>query len=431
MAFIAANIPQSITTDSTGLVVPPFPIVPFIEGDGSGPDIWKSARRVLDAAVSSAYQTDRAISWKEVYAGAKAYAVEKSWLPEETLLAFKEFQVGIKGPLTTPIGEGMRSLNVALRKELDLYVCLRPISYFQGVPSPMLHPERINMVLFRENTEDVYTGIDYPYDSDKAIGLKKWLQEQHPDDYARLRFPETTAFGIKPISKDGSYRMIQAAMDYAIKEHHRQITLVGKGNIMKYTEGAFTRWAYEYAEEHYAEYVYTQRQWKQAVKELGEAAANQQKNEALNSGRIYINEILTDAMFERAITHPQEFDILLTTNLNGDYLADALAALVGGIGIAPGGNINFSNGRAIFEATHGTAPTLAGLNKVNPCSFILSGEMMLRHLGWAEAADHVARAVREAILTRHVTFDFYEQMEGATLASTSEFSDNIIRHLKG
>jgi isocitrate dehydrogenase len=431
MAQGFAGIPLPIQSHQGKLIVPPCPIIPFIEGDGSGPDIWRSAQRVLDSAVETAYQGKRCIQWKEVLAGEKAFNQTGNWLPEETLRTLKEYHVGIKGPLTTPIGEGMRSLNVALRKELDLFVCLRPVVYFKGVPSPMRQPEKINMVLFRENTEDLYAGIDYPYDSDKASGLRGWLKETQPDDYARLRFPETTAFGIKPVSKDGSIRLARAAFDYAIKNGRKSVTLVHKGNIMKYTEGAFARWAYELAETSYADTIYTQNQWRKTAKAAGNAAANQEKAAALAAGKIWLNELLTDAMFERAITHPADYDVLVTTNLNGDYLADALAALVGGIGIAPGGNINYASGDAIFEATHGTAPTLAGLDKANPSSLILSGEMMLRHLGWTEAADLLQQAVAAAILSKVVTFDFYEQMEGAILASTTEFANQIIHCMKG
>lgn len=431
MAQGFAGIPLPIQSHQGKLIVPPCPIIPFIEGDGSGPDIWRSAQRVLDSAVEAAYQGKRCIQWKEVLAGEKAFNQTGNWLPEETLRTLKEYHVGIKGPLTTPIGEGMRSLNVALRKELDLFVCLRPVVYFKGVPSPMRQPEKIDMVLFRENTEDLYAGIDYPFDSEKASGLRGWLKDTQPDDYARLRFPETTAFGIKPVSKDGSIRLARAAFDYALKNGRKSVTLVHKGNIMKYTEGAFARWAYELAESSYADTIYTQNQWRKTAKESGNAAADQEKADALAAGKIWLNELLTDAMFERAITHPADYDVLVTTNLNGDYLADALAALVGGIGIAPGGNINFASGDAIFEATHGTAPTLAGLDKANPSSLILSGEMMLRHLGWTEAADLLLQAVAAAIQSKVVTFDFYEQMEGATLASTSEFANQIIQCMKG
>lgn len=431
MAQGFAGIPLPIQSHQGKLIVPPCPIIPFIEGDGSGPDIWRSAQRVLDAAVETAYQGKRCIQWKEVLAGEKAFNQTGNWLPEETLRTLKEYHVGIKGPLTTPIGEGMRSLNVTLRKELDLFVCLRPVVYFKGVPSPMRQPEKIDLVLFRENTEDLYAGIDYPYDSDKASGLRTWLKETQPDDYARLRFPETTAFGIKPVSKDGSIRLARAAFDYAIKNGRKSVTLVHKGNIMKYTEGAFARWSYDLAETSYADTIYTQNQWRKTAKASGNAAADLEKAAALAAGKIWLNELLTDAMFERAITHPADYDVLVTTNLNGDYLADALAALVGGIGIAPGGNINFASGDAIFEATHGTAPTLAGLDKANPSSLILSGEMMLRHLGWNEAADLILQSVAAAIQSKVVTFDFYEQMEGATLASTTEFANQIIFCMKG
>ena len=431
MAQGFAGVPLPIQSHQGKLIVPPCPIIPFIDGDGSGPDIWRAAQRVLDAVVDTAYLGKRCIHWMEVLAGEKAFNQTGNWLPPETLQILKEYHIGIKGPLTTPIGEGMRSLNVTLRKELDLFVCLRPVTYFEGVPSPMRRPDLIRMVLFRENTEDLYAGIDYPYDSEKAAGLRNWLKETQPDDYARLRFPETTAFGIKPVSRDGSTRLIKAALDYAIKNGRKSVTLVHKGNIMKYTEGAFARSGYDLAESAYVDTVYTQNQWRKTAKASGNAAADSEKATALAAGKIWLNEVLTDAMFERAITHPADYDVLATTNLNGDYLADALAALVGGIGIAPGGNINFATGDAIFEATHGTAPTLAGLDKANPCSLILSGEMMLRHLGWTEAADLLLKAVASAIQSRVVTFDFYEQMDGATLASTTEFADKIINCMKG
>lgn len=430
MAQGFAGVPLPIQSHQGKLIVPTCPIIPFIEGDGVGPDIWRESRRVFDAAVTVSYQGNRGVHWKEVYAGQKAFQQFNSWLPDETIQSFKEFHVGIKSPLTTPIGEGIRSINVALRKELDLYVCHRPISYFSGVPSPMLHPENVQIILFRENTEDLYTGIDYPADSSKAAQLREWMRENQPDDYARLRFPDTTAFGIKPISQEGSFRFVKAAIDYAIKNKRKKITLVHKGNIMKYTEGAFARWGYELAETSYSNNTYTQNQYNITAGAEGKDAADREKETALSAGKIWINELITDAMFERAIIHPQEFDMVVTTNLNGDYLADALAALVGGIGIAPGGNINFLTGNAIFEATHGTAPTLAGLNKANPSSLILSGEMMFRHLGWNEAADLINQAVRKAILSKVVTFDFFEQMEGATLATTTDFANKIIQIMK-
>lgn len=430
MAKDNALVPLPIQSHQGKLIVPPCPIIPFIEGDGCGPDIWRAARKVIDAAVEITYRGKRGLEWKEELAGEKAFHQTGSWLPEETLLALREYHVGIKGPLTTPIGEGFRSLNVTLRKEMDLFVCLRPVNYFPGVPSPMCHPENIHMMLFRENTEDLYSGIDFPYNSEKALALRNWLQQTYPDEYARIRFPETSAFGIKPISKEGSTRIVKAAIDFALKNGNKSITLVHKGNIMKYTEGAFARWGYELAESVYVDSIYTQNTWRRTAAAQGNAAADEEKEAALRSGKIWMNEILTDAMFERAITHPAEFDILVTGNLNGDYLADALAALVGGIGIAPGGNINFGTGDAIFEATHGTAPTLAGLDRANPSSLILSGEMMLRHLGWSEAADTLLAGVTRAIQSKVVPFDFYEQMENATLATTSRFGNQIIQAMK-
>jgi isocitrate dehydrogenase len=430
MAQGFAGVPLPIQSHQGKLIVPTCPVIPFIEGDGSGPDLWRAARRVIDEAVAIAYQGSRSLSWKEVMAGEKALNTVNSWLPDETIAAFKEFHVGIKGPLTTPIGEGIRSINVALRKELDLYVCLRPITYFEGVPSPMRKPEGINIVLFRENTEDLYTGIDYASDSEKAAQLREWLKTNQPDDYARLRFPNSTAFGIKPISQEGSVRFVKAAIDYAIRNQRRRITLIHKGNIMKYTEGAFARWGYELAETVYGKLTYTQNQYRQQVKANGKETADQEKARMLSEGKIWVDELITDAMFDRSIAHPQEFDVVATTNLNGDYLADALASLVGGIGISPGANINYVTGDAIFEATHGTAPMLAGLDKANPSSLILSGDLMLRHLGWKEAADLIYNAVRWAILSKVVTFDFFEMMDGARLASTTEFANLIIQKMK-
>ncbi len=376
-----------IQIHGNNLIVPPMPIIPFIEGDGIGVDIWPVARQVIDSAISHAYGKDRRIGWNQVFAGERSFREQKTWLPDTTLEAFKNFHVGIKGPLTTPIGEGVQSINVALRKSLDLYACIRPIQYFTSVPSPMRHPEKVDIVLFRENVEDVYAGIDFPFDGEKAIHFRKWLKDQYPEDFSRIRFPESSGIGIKIISREESFRMTRCAIEYALKNGRRKITLVHKGNIMKYTEGAFARWAYQVAETEYGNHVYTHNQYLKSVSLNGKPIANQEKTTALDSGKIFINDLITDAMFDRGISHPEEFDVVLTTNLNGDYLADALASLVGGIGISPGANINFETGNAIFEATHGTAPTIAGRNIANPCSLILSGELMLRYLGWAEAAD--------------------------------------------
>lgn len=422
--------PHLIHVENGKLIVPENPIIPFIEGDGIGPEIWDAAQRVIDEAIKLAYQGTRMITWKEVFAGAKAYNKTASWLPDETIDEIRKHTVAIKGPLTTPIGEGIRSINVTLRKELDLFVCLRLVRYFEGTPSPMKSPEKVNIVLFRENVEDVYAGLDYPFDSSQAVGLRDWLQVNHPGEYAKMRFPETSGLGIKPVSRDETIRIIRAAVDYAIKNDRRKITLVHKGNIMKYTEGAFARWAYSEAKQTYPTTIYTQQEYQQTLQENGAQAADAQRNSALNSGKIYINEILTDAMFERSISHPEEFDIVVTTNLNGDYLADALAALVGGIGIAPGGNINYETGVAVFEATHGTAPSIAGKDMANPCSLLLSGVMLLNYLGWVECAQLIEKAIENAIRQRVVTFDFFEQMENAELVGTHVFADQIIQSMR-
>ncbi len=422
--------PQSVFIENGKLIVPENPVIPFIEGDGIGPEIWDASKRVLEEAVNLAYQGTRSITWKEVLAGEKAYKNTSSWLPAETIKAIRDHVIAIKGPLTTPIGEGIRSINVTLRKELDLFVCLRLIRYFDGTPSPMKSPEKVNIVLFRENVEDVYAGMDYPFDSPQAIGLREWLQQYYPDEYSRIRFPESSGLGIKPVSRDETIRMIRAAIDYAIKNKRRKITLVHKGNIMKYTEGAFARWAYAEALQTFPDSVYTQQEYLQAVKSQGVQVADEQRSLALNSGKIFLNEILTDAMFERSISHPEDFDIVVTTNLNGDYLADALAALVGGIGIAPGGNINYESGIAIFEATHGTAPALAGKDMANPCSLLLSGAMLLNYLGWVESAQLIEDAIANSIHQKVVTFDFYEQMDIATLVGTRAFSDHLIQWMR-
>lgn len=422
--------PHSITIENNKLIIPENPIIPYIEGDGIGPEIWDAAYRVMDEAVRLAYQGTRKITWKEVYAGEKAHNQFASWLPDETIEAIRNYTVAIKGPLTTPIGEGIRSINVTLRKELDLFVCLRLIRYFEGTPSPMKSPEKVNIVLFRENVEDVYAGMDYPYDSSQAIGLRGWLKENYTSEYAKMRFPETSGLGIKPVSRDETIRIIRAAIEYAIKNNRQKITLVHKGNIMKYTEGAFARWAYSEAMQTYSTYIFTQQEYQQIKKEYGTQVADDRKNSALKNGKIYINEILTDAMFERSISHPEEFDIVVTTNLNGDYLADALAALVGGIGIAPGGNINYETGIAVFEATHGTASAIAGKDVANPCSLLLSGVMMLNYLGWVESAQLIEAAIEKVIRQKVVTLDFFEQMENAKLVGTREFADQIIQSLR-
>jgi len=418
-----------ITISNGKLLVPDLPIVPFVEGDGTGRDIWKASVRVLDAAVEKAYNGKKRIQWMEVFAGEKAYEQFGSWLPDETIAAFRDFLVGIKGPLTTPIGGGFRSLNVALRKALDLYVCQRPVRYFNGAPSPVKYPEYVDMVVFRENTEDIYTGIEFENGTEESQRFKKLLQEEFPQEYAKIRFPGSAGIGIKPISQEGTARLVRAAITWALANGRSSVTLVHKGNIMKYTEGAFRNWGYETAESEFGAQVYTWAQWERSKAERGEAAANAEQDDALKSGRLLVKDVIADIVFQQTITRAREFDVLATMNLNGDYLSDALAAQVGGIGIAPGGNINFATGHAVFEATHGTAPKYADKDMVNPGSVILSGEMMLRYMGWSEAADRVIRGMEGAIAARTVTYDFHRLMENATLLKCSEFGDAVIAHM--
>ncbi|MGH2625848.1 MAG: NADP-dependent isocitrate dehydrogenase [Anaerolineales bacterium] len=422
---------EAIRVHNGSLQVPDRPIVPFIRGDGTGPDIWRASQRVLDAAVESAYGGKRAIAWMEVFAGETAYQRFHDWLPEETLEAFREFLVGIKGPLTTPIGGGIRSLNVALRKSLDLYVCLRPIRYYRGVPSPVRRPEDVDMVIFRENTEDLYSGIEFEMGSPASSRLRGWLEKEFPQEFAKIRFPESSGFGLKPVSREGSERLVRAALRYAVDQGRKSVTLVHKGNIMKYTEGAFRNWGYGLAEREFGDRTYTWAQYDRTKAEKGEAAAEVEQAASLQAGRILVKDVIADIAFQQALTRPREFDVLATMNLNGDYLSDALAAQVGGIGIAPGGNLNYVTGAAIFEATHGTAPKYAGQDRVNPGSVILSGEMMLRYLGWVEAADLVVRGMEGAIAAKTVTYDFHRLMEGATLVKTSEFGEAVVRHMGG
>ena len=415
-----------ITIQNGKLQVPDRPIVPFIEGDGTGVDIWRASVRVLDAAVAKAYGGRRKIAWMEVYAGEKAFKQFDNWLPDETVEAFREFLVGIKGPLTTPIGGGIRSLNVALRQMLDLYVCLRPVRWFVGVPSPVKHPEKVDMVIFRENTEDIYAGIEFESGTDDVKKVLAFLKDSFPKAYAKVRFPETTAIGMKPVSAEGSERLIRAAIEYALVNERKSLTLVHKGNIMKFTEGAFRNWGYALAEREFGDRVYTWDQWERTKKAKGEEAANTEQKAALASGKLLVKDAIADITLQQILTRPDEFDVIATLNLNGDYLSDALAAQVGGIGIAPGGNINYRTGHAVFEATHGTAPKYANLDKVNPGSVVLSGEMMLRYLGWTEAADLVIKGMDGAIGARTVTYDFARQMEGAKEVKCSEFGDAII-----
>jgi isocitrate dehydrogenase len=418
-----------ITLQDGKLIVPNNPIIPYIEGDGTGADIWRATVRVLDAAVAKAYSGQRQIHWLEIYAGEKAFKLFDTWLPDATVDACRDYLVSIKGPLTTPIGGGIRSLNVALRQMLDMYVCLRPVRWFNGVPSPVKKPESVDMVIFRENTEDIYAGLEFEQGSDDAALFLRLLQENFPKQYAKIRFPETSGIGVKPVSQQGTERLFRAAIDYAIINKRKSVTIVHKGNIMKFTEGAFRNWAYALAEREYSDQTYTWSQWERTKAAQGEAVANQEQKDALASGKILIKDAIADIALQQVLTRPDEFDVIATLNLNGDYLSDALAAQVGGIGIAPGGNINYATGTAVFEATHGTAPKYADLDKVNPGSLILSGEMMLRYLGWTEAADAIISAMDAAIASKRVTYDFARLMEGATEVKCSEFADVIIENL--
>ncbi|MDM5452519.1 NADP-dependent isocitrate dehydrogenase [Peribacillus simplex] len=419
---------QKITVTNGALNVPNNPIVPYIEGDGIGPDIWAAASRVLDAAVEKAYNGEKKIEWKEVLAGQKAFDQTGEWLPQETLDVINEYLIAIKGPLTTPIGGGIRSLNVALRQVLDLFVCLRPVRYFDGVPSPVKRPEDTDMVIFRENTEDIYAGIEYAKGSDEAKKLIEFLQNEF--GVKNIRFPETSGIGIKPISEEGTKRLVRSALNYAIKEGRKSLTLVHKGNIMKFTEGAFKTWGYEVAEQEFADKVFTWNQYDKIKDAEGTEAANKAQFAAEAEGKIIVKDSIADIFLQQILTRPKEFDVVATMNLNGDYISDALAAQVGGIGIAPGANINYETGHAIFEATHGTAPKYAGLDKVNPSSVLLSGVLLLEHLGWNEAADSITKSVEQTIASKVVTYDFARLMEGATEVKCSEFADELIKNLK-
>ncbi len=420
---------KKITIKNGVLNVPDNPIIPFIEGDGIGPDVWRASVRVLDAAVNKAYGGKRKIHWMEVYAGEKANIATGSWLPEETLAACREYLVSIKGPLTTPIGGGIRSLNVALRQILDLYVCLRPVRWFKGVPSPVKRPDQIDMVIFRENTEDIYAGIEFESGSKDNKRFLELFKENFPNLYQKIRFPETSGIGIKPVSKEGSERLVRAALKYAIAFKRKSVTFVHKGNIMKYTEGAFRNWGYRLAETEFADRTYTWDQWERTRAEKGNDAANTEQQAALKSGKVLIKDAIADNALQQFLLHPSEYDVIATMNLNGDYLSDALAAQVGGIGIAPGGNINYDTGHAIFEATHGTAPKYANQDKVNPGSVLLSGEMMLRYMGWTEAADLIITSMDRTVGEKTVTYDFARQMEGSKEVKCSEFGDALIRNL--
>ena len=416
-----------ITVENGVLNVPNTAVIPFIEGDGTGPDIWAAASRVLEASVEKAYNGEKKIEWKEVLAGQKAFDKTGEWLPQETLDVIDEYLIAIKGPLTTPIGGGIRSLNVALRQELDLYTCLRPVRYFTGVPSPVKRPEDTDMVIFRENTEDIYAGIEYAKGTDEAKKLINFLQTEF--GVKNIRFPETSGIGIKPISEEGTKRLVRAALNYIIKEGRTSLTLVHKGNIMKFTEGAFKTWGYEVAEQEFGDKVFTWNQYDHIKEEQGTEAADKAQADALASGKILVKDSIADIFLQQILTRPKEFDVVATMNLNGDYISDALAAQVGGIGIAPGANINYVTGHAIFEATHGTAPKYAGLDKVNPSSVILSGVLMLEHLGWNEAAKLIMDSMEKSIAAKVVTYDFARLMDGAKEVKCSEFADELIKNM--
>ena len=427
-------IPQNgskITMGKNKLNVPDNPIIPFIEGDGTGVDIWNASQKVLDAAVEKAYNGKRKIEWMEVYAGEKANDVygPNTWLPEETLDRINEYLVAIKGPLTTPVGGGIRSINVALRQKLDLYVCLRPVRWFNYVPSPVKNPENIDMVIFRENTEDIYAGIEFEQGTESNRKFMNFLQEEMPDLFEKIRFPNTAGIGIKPISGQGTERIVRAAIQYAIDNKRKNITLVHKGNIMKFTEGAFKNWGYSIAEREFGDKVFTWKQWDEIKANHGENAANHAMDKAEKEGKLIVKDAIADNFLQQILTRSSEYDVIATMNLNGDYISDALAAQVGGIGIAPGANINYKTGKAIFEATHGTAPKYAGQDKVNPGSVILSGEMMLRYLGWTEAADLIISSLDQTINQKRVTYDFHRQMDEATLLKCSEFGDAMIENM--
>ncbi len=416
-----------ITFENGILQVPETPVIPFIEGDGTGPDIWSAAVRVFDSAVEKAYEGKRKIQWKEVLAGEKAFNQTGNWLPDETLEAFKEYIVGIKGPLTTPVGGGIRSLNVALRQILDLYVCLRPVRWFNGVPSPVKHPERVDMHIFRENTEDIYAGIEFMNGTPEADKIKKFLIEEM--GVTRIRFPESSSIGIKPVSLQGTERLVRAAIRYALDKKLPSLTLVHKGNIMKFTEGAFKKWGYELAEREFGDETFTWTEYDRILAAFGKEAADEAQQQAVSKGKLIVKDVIADAFLQQILLRPDEYSVIATLNLNGDYISDALAAMVGGIGIAPGANINYDNGYAIFEATHGTAPKYAGLDQVNPGSVILSGALMFEYLGWTEVAGLIYASMEKTIADKTVTYDFHRLMEGAVKLKSSEFATAMIKNL--
>lgn len=418
---------EKITVENGKMNVPNHAIIPYIEGDGTGPDIWAAASRVLEQAVEKAYNGEKKIVWKEVLAGQKAYDKTGEWLPSETLETIRDYKIAIKGPLTTPIGGGIRSLNVALRQELDLFTCLRPVRYFEGVPSPVKHPEDVDMQIFRENTEDIYAGIEWQEGTDEVKKVIDFIQNEMGVD--KIRFPETSGIGIKPVSKEGTERLVRAAIEYALNEGKKSVTLVHKGNIMKFTEGAFKSWGYELAEREYGDKVFTWNEYNAIADEKGREEADKAQKEAEDAGKIIVKDAIADIFLQQILTRPKEFEVVATMNLNGDYISDALAAQVGGIGIAPGANINNDTGHAIFEATHGTAPKYAGMDKVNPSSVILSGTLMLDHLGWREASELIAKAMDKTIASKVVTYDFARLMDNATEVKTSEFADELIKNM--
>lgn len=409
------------------LQVPNHPVIPFIEGDGIGPEIWTVARKVFDAAVEKAYHGERKIEWKEMLAGEKAFNATGEWLPKETLDIAKEYIVSIKGPLTTPIGGGIRSLNVAMRQDLDLYVCLRPVQWFKGVPSPVVHPEYVDMTIFRENTEDIYAGIEWQAGSEEAKKFEAFLLNEM--NVSKVRFPGQSSYGVKPVSEEGTKRLMRAAIEYALEHHKPSVAIVHKGNIMKFTEGSFKKWAYEVARQEFGDRTFTWDEWDELKKEHGEAHANEIQKKALADGKLLVKDVIADNFLQQILLAPRDYSVVATLNLNGDYISDALAAIVGGIGIAPGANINYKTGYAVFEATHGTAPKFAGTDSMNPCSVILSGCMMLEYMGWKEAAQMIISAVEATIMRKQVTIDFYNLMTGATLLKTSEFGAQVVDNM--
>lgn len=419
---------KPVVFEAGKLVVPDAPIIPFIEGDGIGPEIWQVAKKVFDTAVEKAYVGTRKVVWQEVLAGEKAFNKTGSWLPDETLEMIKTHLVAIKGPLTTPIGGGFRSLNVALRQELDLYICYRPVRYFEGVPSPLKHPEKTDMMIFRENTEDIYAGIEFPAESPEAEKLIMYLKTEFGVN--KIRFPESSAIGIKPVSKEGTERLVRGAIEHALKNNRKSVTLVHKGNIMKFTEGGFKNWGYELATREFGDKVFTWEQYLEIKSDAGKTVADQQLKEAEKAGKLIIKDRIADIFLQDILLHPENFDVIATLNLNGDYISDALAAQVGGIGIAPGANLNLETGHGIFEATHGTAPEFAGLNQLNPSSLLLSGVLMFDYLGWDKVSFLITKSIEEALVNKTVTKDFADQMEGATLVSCSDFGEELVRLIK-